>query len=300
MSDSYYLHLDESYRGKLIAVGGFICAAEDLRAVEEAWIEMREEMGLEEDEPLKWNLSQSSAVRKKLDAAGCDNRARRRAMIEVIREAPITLLADVIYDERESKRPPLDYYKEALDWLLLRFRNYVTDLPVRPPGPQMVVLDQPSPAPPARPTEDPRFSWLVERETIWYRVYQRAYEDGWRFPWARHDKVHSLRRAGFYPSVVISHAKFNPLLEIADAVAGLSLDFAYYNINKAKGGTLPDMDWQDEQFMKVARKFRARWNGDILSYGFAVFPSTTPAFASFTGWVTTLCTDDQFASFRGE
>jgi hypothetical protein len=300
VSDSYYLHLDESYRGKVIAVGGFICAAEDLRAVEDAWVEMRDEMDLDEDAPLKWNLSQSSAVRKKLDAAGWDNRARRTAMIGVIREASITLLADVIYDERESRRPPLDYYKEALDWLLLRFRNYVTDQAVQPPGPHMVVLDQPSPAPPARATEDPRFSWLVNRETIWYRVYRRAYLDGWRFPWARHGKVHSLRSDGFYPSVVISHAKFNPLLEIADAVAGLSLDFAYYNINKAEGEELPDVDWQDEQFMRVARKFRAKWNGDILTYGFAVFPSTTPAFAPFSRWVTTLCTDDQFASLRGD
>ena len=90
---------------------------------------MREAMDLDEDEPLKWNMSQSSATRRRLDEAGWTNRDRRAQMIGVIRAAPITLLADLIYDDRESRRPPLDFYKEALDWLLLRFRNFVTGPP---------------------------------------------------------------------------------------------------------------------------------------------------------------------------
>lgn len=257
-------------------------------------------MGLDGGDPLKWNMSESSAVRKKLDRAGWDNQARRALMIEVIREAPITLLADVIYDVRGSKRPPLDFYKEALDWLPLRFRNFVTDMSPIPPGPHVVVLDQPSPAPPARPTDDPRFSWLANRETIWYRVYRRAYKEGWRFPWAQHGKVHSLRQDGFYPSAVISHAKFNPLLEAADAVAGLSLDFAFYNLRRGEDGRLPETGWQDEQFAKVVRKFRARWDGNILKYGFALFPSSAPAYEAFADWINKLSTKAEFASMRGD
>jgi len=122
---TFFLHLDESYKANLIAVGGFICAAEHLRAVEDAWVAIREQMGLDEDETLKWNMSESSAVRKKLDNRGWSNQERRRLMIEAIRAAPITLLADVVYDDRDSRRSPLDFYKEALDWLLLRFRNFV-------------------------------------------------------------------------------------------------------------------------------------------------------------------------------
>jgi hypothetical protein len=297
---SYYLHLDESYKSNLIAVGGFICAAENLRTVEDAWLAARAEMGLTLDEPLKWNMSESSATRRKLDDAGWTNRERRARMIDVIRGAPITLLADVIYDDRESKRPPLDFYKEALDWLVLRFRNFITDLIPVPRGPHVVVLDQPSPAPPARPTLDPRFEWLTDRETIWYRVYRRAYVEGWRFPMARYTAVHSLKADGFYPSALVSHAKFNPLLEVADAVVGLAFDFAFHNIKRAKGEELPDVDWYDEQFMKVARKFRANpANGDILNWGLAVFPSRTPAFAPFTAWVTRLCIHSDFVALRG-
>lgn len=296
---SYFLHLDESIRGKLIVVGGFICAADELRAVTDAWIAMRGEMGLEEDEPLKWNYSQNSAVRKRLEDGGWDRRERGRVMVETIRALPVTLVADVIYDDREARRPPLDFYKDALDWLLLRFRNFVTDLRPVPPGPHIVVLDQPSPAPPARPTDDPRFSWLANRETIWYRVYKNAYEYGWRFPWARHGQVHSLQTDGFYPSVLISHAKFNPLLEIADAVAGVCIDFAFYNLQRSDGDALPDMQWQDEQFIKLALKFRANpRTGDILNWGFALFPSRAPAFAAFAQWVTRLCTHEGFAPLR--
>jgi len=176
----------------------------------------------------------------------------------------------------------------------------VTDISPAPPGPHVVVLDQPSPASPARPSDDARFAWLANRETIWYLVYRHAYQVGWRFPWARYQQVGSLRRDGFLPSVVISHAKFNPLLEIADAVAGLALDFAFHNIKNAKGEALPDIAWQDEQFMKVAGKFRAKWDGDILTYGFALFPSRAPLFEEFARWVTRLCTDEKFAKLRGD
>jgi len=295
---SFFLHLDESVKGNVIAVGGFICAADDLRDVAAAWVAMRESMGIDEDEPLKWNYGEKEDVRVRIEKEGWSNIERRKLMIEVIRGAPITLLADVIYDDRASKRSPLDFYKEALDWVVLRFRNFITDMTPPPAGPHLVVLDQPSPAKPARPDDDPRFRWLVNRETIWYHVYRFAYEVGWRFSRARHERVQSLRGEGFYPSVLISHAKFNPLLEIADAVAGMASDFAHYNL---KDGTAqPPVAWQDEQFMKVVRKFRAKWNGDILSYGFALFPNSTPGYDQFTKWVTDMCTDSDYAELRGD
>jgi hypothetical protein len=75
--------------------------------------------------------------------------------------------------------------------------------------------------------------------------------------------VPALSRASFYPSVVVSHAKFNPVLEIADAVAGLALDFAEYNLRTADEDELPDVGWQDEQMIRAAAKFRAGPTGEI-------------------------------------
>jgi hypothetical protein len=155
----------------------------------------------------------------------------------------------------------------------LRYRHLA-----KAPGAHLVVLDQPSPAPAARPGLEARFDWLANRETIWYRVYKEAYEEGWVFPMAQRNNVGPMRLDGFYPSVVVSHAKFNPLLEIADAVVGLSLDFAYYNLARSMAGQLPDLDWQDEQFIQVVKKFRADpRSGAILNWGYALFPRRAPA-----------------------
>lgn len=294
-ADSYFLHLDESYKGRLIAVGGFICSSADLPTVLSAWIATRQTMGLKPDEPLKWNFSQNSAVRKRLDQAGMPNQERRRLMCDTIRAAPVMLLADVIYDAREGGRPTLDFYRFALDWLVLRFRNHLTDMAPAPSGPHVVVLDQPSPTSPNRP-DQPQYNWLADRETIWYHVYRNAYQNGWVFDNGK--CVCPLSENGFYPSVVVSHAKFDPLLEVADAVAGLSLDFAYYNLLSAQGDALPEPGWQDKQFLSVAGKFRAAPNRDILNWGYAVFPRSAPAFATFTGWITSLITDPRFDNLR--
>jgi len=284
---SYYLHVDESIRGNVIAVGGYICAASDLDTVTRSWIEVREQLGLDEEQSLKWNYGKSSAVRRSLEERGWDRRERRPIVLEAIREAPITLLADVIYDDRGLRRTPIDFYTDALDWLLLRFRNFLTDMSPTPPGPHVVVLDQPSPAPPAR--------WLENRETLWYHRYRRAWLDGWSFSF-RGNRVRPMRKDGFFPSVVISHAKFNPLLEIADAVAGLTMDFAHHNLQEE--GMPEEVSWEDDQLIRVARKFRSDSTGNILNHGFGLFPRTAPAFEDLRKWVTVLSTSPNYASLR--
>jgi hypothetical protein len=292
------MHLDESIRGNLIVVGGFLCEDDQVASIAASWVAMREAMGLREDEAHKWNYGRHNAVRAALEARGWGRRERRRLAIDTLRELPITMVADALYDDRESRRSPLDFYKDALDWLLLRHRNWVTDKRPIPVGPHVVVLDQPSAAQAARPSLDPRYAWLTHRETIWYHVYKEKYERGWRFLWAAHDAVQGLREDGFYPSVVISHAKFNPLLEIADAVVGLTLDFVFYNLYEAESDELPHVAWQDEQFIRVVKKFRSKPNGDCLSYGFDIFPITGPARTTLTQWVTRLSTHEDFAYLR--
>lgn len=282
---SYLMHLDESLRGNLLSVGGFICDYSDLASIEAGWMDMRRGMGLEDTEPLKWNYGSTSTVRRRIEADGWTNIERRAAMIEVIRDVPVTLMADVLYDDRGGRRPALDFYRHALDWLVLRFRNYVTDIRPRPPGPHYVVLDKPSPAPAARPGfDDPQFRWLQQREQIWYLHYQNRYWNGFAFAGR---SVPPLRTVGFYPSVVVAHAKFNPLLEIADAVAGLALDFVEYNL-RDNDGDLPHVGWQDENLIRVARCFRAHPSGNIYRWGFMVCPDRVPAEAAIAGWVRRL------------
>jgi hypothetical protein len=57
-------------------------------------------MGIGKEEPLKWNFGQTSRVRLRIDEGGWTNRERRRVILDAIRDLPIILLADVLYDER--------------------------------------------------------------------------------------------------------------------------------------------------------------------------------------------------------
>ncbi len=290
----YFLHLDESLRGRFLALGGFICDAESLSLVEERWLAARRTMGIASSEPLKWNYSQNQSVRRRIEEEGWSNVQRRREMIDAIRDSPVVLLADVLYDEREGRRGPLDFYRHALDWLVLRFRNFVTDRGAT--GPHIVVLDQPSPAAVGRPGfTDERLAWLSDRERIWYVHYREKRENGFTF---QGGGVRPLREDGFYPSVLLSHAKYNVLLEVADAVAGLALDFAQYNVERAAAGQLPEMAWQDEQFARVASKFRSDTNRNAFNWGFALFPPRTPAYDQVAAWVRRLCTDEAFGVMR--
>lgn len=292
----YVMHLDESLRGQLISVGGFICAQDHLPEVSRSWRGLRESIGLAEDEPFKWNYGQTSITRRRLEEEGWGLRERRAVVIEFLREAPVTLMADVLYDDRGQNRGPLDFYRFALDWLALRFRYYVTELRPIPTGPHYVVLDKPSPAPPARPPyNDPRFDWLRNREQIWYVHYCEKHRHGFTFPGG---SVRALREDGFYPSVLVSHAKYNVLLEIADAIAGLALDFTHYNMRNANGEELPHVGWQDEQMIRLAGRFRCDSAGNIYRFGFMVFPDRTPAAQSIERWVSHFCTHPDYAWLR--
>ena len=53
---------------------------------------------------------------------------------------------------------------------------------------------------------------------------------------ARYTAVHSLKADGFYPSALVSHAKFNPLLEVADAVVTAGADAGTFEVAFALPG----------------------------------------------------------------
>jgi hypothetical protein len=71
-----------------------------------------------------------------------------------------------------------------------------------------------------------------------------------------------------------------------------------HNIRGAEGEELPAMAYQDEQMIRVAKKFRADTAGNIFRYGFAVFPERTPAVDALARWVRVLCTHPDYAVLR--
>jgi len=284
----YVLHLDESLRWRLIVVGGFICEHGALVRVAENWASMRRTMGLIDGELLKWNFGQKSKTRARLESAGWNKIKRNELVIATIAALPAVLIADGLYDARRGlSRGPLDFYRYGIDYLCTGLRNYAC-WDMGSDGPHLVVIDSPSPPPRPRPgTDDSSFEWLKDREHIWHVHYGKRYREGFKSARAH---IEPLADDGFYPSLLVSNAKFNPLLEIADAVAGLALDFLEYNMKGfAASGKLPPESWEDELLAQLVAKFRGGPDGHIGRRGFTLFPSWAPGAESVYAWLDRLC-----------
>ena len=143
-----------------------------------------------------------------------------------------------------------------MDYVCIGFRCFsVYDR--KSTGPNFVVIDKPSAPPrPRRGTDDCSLEWLgKDREEIWHIHYRELF---WKGPknTKSGDKT-PLYKHSFYPALLVSQAKYNRLLEIADAVAGLALDFAEYNLKAfQRDGKLPPHGWPDKQVEELADKFR--------------------------------------------
>lgn len=256
----YILHLDESIRWRLISVAGFIAASDDLMAIRAEWTALRERLGLGEQDLLKWNYGESDATRQMLETAGWTKARRADAVVETISRLPVTLVADILADERRGQRGPLDFYRHGVDYICVGFRNHAC-WDMCSSGPHFVVVDAPAVPPRPRPnTDDSSFEWLKDRQAIWHIHYRKKFVD-------------ELGPYGFYPSLLVSNAKYNQLLEIADAIAGLALDFVEYKLKGFRStGQLPEVNWQDRSMARLVDKFRRGPEGMIWKYGFTLFP----------------------------
>jgi hypothetical protein len=272
----YILHLDESIRWRLISVGGFIVASDDLSGIRQEWAVLRAKLGLREDELLKWNFGEQDATRRRLEAAGWTKAKRADAVVETISQLPVTLVADILADERRGERGPLDFYRYGVDYVCVGFRNHAC-WDMQSAGPHFVVVDAPAVPPKHRPnTDDSTFDWLKNRDNIWHIHYRKKFAE-------------DLGQHGFYPSLLVSHAKYNQFLEIADAIAGLALDFAEYNLKGFRcTGELPEVGWQDRGMARLVGRFRRGPGGTIRKFGFTLFPEWIPGGKETAEWLDRL------------
>lgn len=123
------LCVDESEQGTILGVGGFYASLGHLSGIEAAWRKMKvENLGLDADDELKWNLPEDHPTRIKLDAAGKGGRTRNEVMIDTLTSLPLTFLCVVMRDIRASwwqeligRRSVRDFYCEGLRYALQRF-----------------------------------------------------------------------------------------------------------------------------------------------------------------------------------
>lgn len=289
--DTYILHLDESIKDPYIGVGGLICKQDDIADLEERWGDVKERMGLSRTDELKWSLGQNHPSRLAVQGTPWDlQSARAPAMVEAIAAMPVTALCDVLVDRRNLPgRGQLDFYRHALNWLLGRFAMFLQRVRgASSDGPHFVIVDQPpipqDVAPGSSLRDSPSYGWIGRRHRIAFDVYTDAYEVGFS---TYANPPPPLRALGLYPSLVVSHADVNPLLQMADVVVGATTQCISENLtnylvtNPVPVGRplIPGIVMRPQRgdtcMPTLWTKFRGYDEGRVIPYGLTVFPPDT-------------------------
>lgn len=273
-SKSRVLVLDESLRGNVIVVGGYITTADLLQTQADTWQHLKTEVfGLAPDSELKYTLDKDHPSRPVLDRAGWNQARRVPAMLECIGEMDVLVLADALVDIPDEVRPE-QFYLDALSWCLRRTANEVSE---DIEGPHWAVADMP---PQAGELDAGGVSNRLRElhrnvGTAAFDRYQELYREPEEFGegWAPGTP---LRQLGFAPTLHAAHARHADHLQIADAIVGCIRDFVYYNFAEAgPDGILPAPGYQEANLRMLGPRFR-RGPKRVVGFGFDVFPPDAP------------------------
>lgn len=288
-SRSRVLVLDESLRGNVIAVGGYVVTADRLGEIVETWRALkRETLGIDPTMELKYTMPDHHPTRRLLDGTSWNHSRRVPAMLDVIAGLDVRLLVDVLVDVRAEKRPE-QWYLDGLGWCLRRQANEVDD---DVDGPHWAIVDMP---PQAGELDAAGVSERLREMhehvgTAAFDHYQRLYLEPEDFGWGR--VAQPLRAFGFAPTLVAAHARHCDLLQIADIVVGSASDFVSNCIRAVNAGmligSLPAEGWREENMRRIGPKFR-RGPAQVCGYGFDVFPPHATGVAEVRERFEALC-----------
>jgi hypothetical protein len=286
-SRSRVLVLDESLRGNVIAVGGYITTAYRLTPIVRAWRALKREVfGIDPRMELKYTMDDRHATRVALDAAGWNHARRVPAMLDVVAAMDIIIVVDVLVDIRTGVRPD-QFYLDALGWCVRREAN---DVGADVDGPHWAIVDMPpqSGELDAVGVSDRLRSMHQHVGTAAFDFYQRLFLEPQRFGWGQ-PAGRPLRDLGFAPTLVAAHARHSDLLQVADVVVGTVRDFVSRCIAGADPlGRLPAEGWREDNVRRIGSKFR-RGAGRVCGYGFDAFPPEANGVPEIRARLETLC-----------
>jgi hypothetical protein len=268
-SRSRVLVLDESLRRNVIAVGGYIVAADRLPDVVHAWRALKSDVfGIDPRFELKYTMDEAHPARRHLDGAGWIQSQRVPAMLDAIAAMDLLLIVDVLVDVRTDVRPD-QLYLDALGWCLRRAANEAGG---DTEGPHWVIADMPPQAGEldAEGVSDRLRAMHEHVGTAAFDHYQRLYLEPQPLGWFRQGQP--LREIGFAPTLLAAHARHSDLLQVADVVAGTARDFVSTCIaGVERVGQLQAEGYCEENVRRIGAKFR-RGQGRVMGYGFGLFP----------------------------
>lgn len=216
-------YLDESEQAPFLGIGGFYASVQYLPRIEAAWRKMKvDDLGLDPDDELKWNLPEDHSTRKKLDAAGKGGRLRNEVMIGTLASLPLTIVCVVMRDNRGPRwrqiigqRSVRDFYCEGLRYALQRCGNQAYQMAGAEQW--MCVVDRPEGLTKLS-SRSASTQWLDHGLKAAHALYREAMTNGpGRGP---QGPVLPLRQLGFGSGLLVGHASHDDLLQIADCIAG--------------------------------------------------------------------------------
>lgn len=271
LGNAWVLVLDESQRGDVLAIGGFLAPARELSRLVDEWRELKQEqLGIDPSSEVKFTMPEEHPTRQVLDGRGITRKDLCPILLQGVRDMGILLLADVVFPVLDNLLP-WALYVDALKWCIRRFANHVEmDVRGSAEGPHWVLVDMP-PSPGEIDQMPPRLQDLYKyRGTAPFDGYQRLYWEPEDFGSGRRGTP--LRDLDFGPTLVAAHARHSDLLQIADAVAGCVAEFCEYNLRKlGASGQLPSPTYREKNLAVIAGAFRRGPKG-VKGYGFDFFP----------------------------
>jgi hypothetical protein len=271
MNDGVTLFLDESYQDGLLVVGGFIIPNAFIHDLDVDWDWLKiGKFEVPANLEIKSTYGRGDINRKLLDEAGWTQRFRVPAMLEVISQLPITILADVIVDGRVGACPQ-DWQIDGLRWCIRRFANCGPWTWSPEFGYRRVVHDMPQKPPIANGRKmSPAKKELLSATatTAFNRVYKEMWQVGETFP-NRADRGIALSSLGFEQSITFGQASSTNALQVADVICGTVRQYVNYVTNSN-----PKHEYSEENLSIIAPQFRSKTTGSGLTsvtYGFDCF-----------------------------
>jgi len=262
--------VDESEKGDILVIAGVLVAWAAVPSIVKGWREVKDELGLQPDVEIKWNLPSGHPARQALKQREKTTKDLCLKAVEFVAERDdLTCLAVVMLEQRKDisfwrkwrwpKASVRDFYCEGLKYLIQRAAEEVEEANLRD---CVVVCDKPELG--AKPFA---FGSIRRGPGAVEKAYQSWYRDGVSVGPGKKHHNGPLAKIGFHPSVLIGDATYHDMLQIADIVAGLTREWV--EAVRAMGFD----SWEVALFRELSGRFRKRHgNPDFFGDGFVLWP----------------------------
>jgi len=271
LSQYYSVWIDESEKGKWLAVGGFWIPLEKQQDLITAWENMKKSFDLSKDAEIKWHFHERHPVRKELESKGKKTKHLLEKATKIVQDFEhITCVVCVIKDERKNpfwKRKlnnlsPRDFYCEAFKYVLQRVAE---DAEYEKWGGLLIICDTPS----TGGKKAISLGAIKRGHKAVFNAYRNYYKNGVGIGPSKKFSDKALRDLNFQPSILISDATYHDLLQIADIIVGCTLAW----VDCVEKGEHSRKQWVIEQFKKISNKFRSKYgNPSFWGDGLIIWP----------------------------